>query len=208
MSRYSFGLFAEKTNAKTYPMKLPCGWKVCIIIIAVVAIIAFVIAICKSYPRTKFCIDYVDIIVAIFSILVTLLVGWQIFNLIKIDRLKHDLTSIQINIKKLQTKINEETNELGNQLRSEICLNRSLSWSMRGRYNVSLKYIIKGLEFQNKCKEQSEELIEFADGLFTHQEYSWLTKEQHNKLIELLHNSKAEGSLDLLTKIAKITFSD
>lgn len=61
------------------------------IIFALAAIIMGVIALATVCPRTDLSFDYMGVIVGILSLLVTALIGWQIFNLIKIDRLKNSL---------------------------------------------------------------------------------------------------------------------
>lgn len=90
MSRYSLGVFAEKTDVKPQMVELPKCWKVTIIIIALIAIAALVIAICKSFPRLDLGFDYMGVIVAIFSTIVTLLLGWQIYNLFDIKSIAKD----------------------------------------------------------------------------------------------------------------------
>ncbi len=171
-------------------------------IISVCAIILSVIAIlCVIFGTTVAC---ASILVSALGVLVALLVGWQIFNLIKIDRLKGNLESIQDEVEMARSQSMEDITELGNLLRSEINLVRSQSWSMRGQYTTALNYAIIGLEYQNKCKEQSSELIDFIDAIFTHQDYTWLTKEQQDRIMGLLQNSKSDESLKLLIKIAKI----
>lgn len=68
------------------------------IIFSLVAIIMSIIAISTRYPRTDLSFDYMGLIVGILSLLVTALIGWQVYNAIEMrgvirdyDKLKHRL---------------------------------------------------------------------------------------------------------------------
>lgn len=54
---------------------------------SIAAIICSVVAICVSLPSApELGIDYIGVIVGILSLLVTMLIGWQIYNVITIDK--------------------------------------------------------------------------------------------------------------------------
>ena len=59
-------------------------WRNCL---SIAAIICSVVAICVSLPSApELGIDYIGVIVGILSLLVTMLIGWQIWNVIAIDK--------------------------------------------------------------------------------------------------------------------------
>ncbi len=59
-------------------------WSNCL---SIAAIICSVVAICVSLPSVpELGIDYIGVIVGILSLLVTMLIGWQIWNVIAIDK--------------------------------------------------------------------------------------------------------------------------
>ena len=59
-------------------------WTNCL---SIAAIICSVVAICVSLPSApELGIDYIGVIVGILSLLVTMLIGWQIWNVIAIDK--------------------------------------------------------------------------------------------------------------------------
>ena len=59
-------------------------WSNCL---SIAAIICSVLAICVSLPSApELGIDYIGVIVGILSLLVTMLIGWQIWNVIAIDK--------------------------------------------------------------------------------------------------------------------------
>lgn len=59
-------------------------WSNCL---SIAAIICSVVAICVSLPSApELGIDYIGMIVGILSLLVTMLIGWQIWNVIAIDK--------------------------------------------------------------------------------------------------------------------------
>lgn len=59
-------------------------WSNCL---SIAAIICSVVAICVSLPSApELGIDYIGVIVGILSLLVTMLIGWQIYNAIVIEK--------------------------------------------------------------------------------------------------------------------------
>lgn len=59
-------------------------WSNCL---SIAAIICSVVAICVSLPSApELGMDYIGVIVGILSLLVTMLIGWQIWNVIAIDK--------------------------------------------------------------------------------------------------------------------------
>lgn len=61
--------------------------------LSIVAIICSIVAICISLPSTsELGIDYIGVIVGILSLLVTILIGWQIYNAITIEKKIKDET--------------------------------------------------------------------------------------------------------------------
>lgn len=59
-------------------------WSNCL---SIAAIVCSVVAICVSLPSVpELGIDYIGVIVGILSLLVTMLIGWQIYNAVTIDK--------------------------------------------------------------------------------------------------------------------------
>lgn len=58
---------------------------------ALAAIIMSIIAIATRYPRTDLSMDYMGVIVGILSLLVTVLLGWQIFQVIDLRKTKEEI---------------------------------------------------------------------------------------------------------------------
>ncbi|MFK2673663.1 hypothetical protein ACIXS0_06540 [Bacteroides fragilis] len=59
-------------------------WSNCL---SIAAIICSVVAICVSLPSApELGMDYIGVIIGILSLLVTMLIGWQIYNVITIDK--------------------------------------------------------------------------------------------------------------------------
>lgn len=63
------------------------------VVMAAVALLFNIISISISFPRDgqNLSFDYMGIIVAILGIMITTLIGWQIFNVFKIEDLKMEL---------------------------------------------------------------------------------------------------------------------
>ncbi len=77
------------------------------LIISAVAILLSIISLCISSPHIKqLDFDYQGITVDVLSLLVTVLIGWQIFNIIEFDR-------------RIDKKINERENDLNERIVSQ-----------------------------------------------------------------------------------------
>lgn len=51
-----------------------------------ISVIASVIAICRTHPRVELGFDYMGLIVGILALLVTMLIGWQIYNALSLEQ--------------------------------------------------------------------------------------------------------------------------
>ena len=73
-------------------------WSNCL---SIAAIICSVVAICVSLPSApELGIDYIGVIVGILSLLVTMLIGWQIWNVIAIDKkIDSKITKVNTSLK-------------------------------------------------------------------------------------------------------------
>lgn len=82
--------------------------------LSVGAIIVSLISIMISSPRyTPISIDYLGVIAGVLSILVTILLGWQIWTVISIDnKINNSVDSMKKNIVKELSKIEEHANNI------------------------------------------------------------------------------------------------
>lgn len=172
--------------------------------------------ICVTYPHQNdqdrvLDFDYFSIISSFFAVLVTLLVGWNIYNTLNAkEEIKKSIEKsekIEKRINILANKVvNERISDYDHQVKSELNLIRGLTWAQKGTPALALKYFIEALYHQNLCKEPThkEEIIEFIDSIITPNVKDWLTKTRLNKAIELVSKSNADGSVELLRKLAEI----
>ena len=50
------------------------------------SLVASVTAICRTHPRTELGLDYIGVIVGVLALLVTMLIGWQIYNALSLEQ--------------------------------------------------------------------------------------------------------------------------
>ena len=83
---------------------------------SIAAIICSVVAICVSLPSApELGIDYIGVIVGILSLLVTMLIGWQIWNVIAIDKkVKDEVKQVSKSFAKDIKKIKESAKYIEN----------------------------------------------------------------------------------------------
>ena len=66
---------------------LSCG-------LSIVALIIAVVALCRTCPRTvSLSFDYLGVIVGVLSVLVTVVIGWNIYSILDIKRLRSEISN-------------------------------------------------------------------------------------------------------------------
>ena len=99
------------TDKKYNPTKSGIVWYM---IFSLIAVIFSIIALASNCPRESG-IDYLGIIIGILAILVTLLVGWQIYNAItlrnEMDRVRHQLGRLKSILQNDKIQTNNKISE-------------------------------------------------------------------------------------------------
>lgn len=67
------------------------------IIISTLALIISIIALCNAYPR-QLNFDYLGFLIGIIGLLTTILIGWQIYTVIDINRIRKDISTKNANL--------------------------------------------------------------------------------------------------------------
>ncbi len=162
MSRYSLGFFAEKTDVETgRSTKLPCGWKACIVVSVVLSGGAFFVAICKSYPRSNLDFDYIGIIIAILSLLVTALLGWQVYSVINLKETQNalDKSTNEANI------IKRDFNNFKKYVDAETHANNAASLYILKRYIESILNTLKALQLYAEIESYTDKKDDIKRGI-------------------------------------------
>lgn len=63
----------------------------CFYILSLIAVVLSIVAICVSLPRTDISFDYLGLVTGILGVLVTVLVGWNIYMIIDFKQEKEKL---------------------------------------------------------------------------------------------------------------------
>lgn len=145
-------------NTNNYPILNSYGWF--ILIINLVFSIINVVAVCVNYPRwEKLSFDYLGVIVGILSILVTILLGWQIFINIsmekKIDE-KIDKAQIQM-IKRINDKVYDISLDIEDKRQASIVVSlyqSSCSAYLLKKYDFALWLALDSILHYNKIKNK------------------------------------------------------
>lgn len=174
---------------------------------------------CVTYPhqapKDKLDFDYYGVIMSFFGIVVTILVGWQIYNSIdtrsemesykgEIDEIKKEIT------KDITTKVDIRLNDYNNQVQSEVCLMQGLTLLHRNLMHDAIDSLIDALRFQNKCKQPTHisVILRLIDDIVSTTDIaSWLTQGQLKRLIEVVGASDVISHVELLQKLSSIEMS-
>lgn len=79
---------------------------ICIIVLA--SLIMSIFSLCNSLPRTDG-LDYIGVIVGILSLLVTILIGWNIYTVIDFNKKKEELSKNEAVLSDLILRVNNNT---------------------------------------------------------------------------------------------------
>lgn len=95
---------SDNNKFKTYYTELSSGiaWS---LFCSFAAIIMSIIALAKCAPSSNLHADYIGVIVGILAVLVTVLVGWQVFTLIEIKSVLRRVDRAERNLKKSESRI-------------------------------------------------------------------------------------------------------
>ena len=77
------------------------------IILSVVAITMSIITLCSVYPNKDLGFDYLGIIVGMFALLITILIGWQIFSLINFRETQKEILELREESKRMLANTKE-----------------------------------------------------------------------------------------------------
>lgn len=137
------------------------------------SLIALLLSIIAAFRTTPMEADWMGILVGILALLVTLLVGWQIFNIISINKQVHDkMRLVQSQTEQLEksiiSKFQEEKEDLQIAMnRKDIELFYTISMTMVNHfwkienYQIRNGYLVLALEtaIQLKNKEKVESVL-------------------------------------------------
>ena len=90
------------------------------LILSSIAIVISIITICLALPRTEVSIDYLGLITGILGVLVTVLIGWNIYMII-------DFRQEKENLKQYFEEQKKSVRSVGNQLSNVALLEKSIS---------------------------------------------------------------------------------
>ena len=104
-----------------------------------------IISICKQYPKTYLQFDYNGIIVAIFSLLVAVLVGWNIYQLIDFNEKNKQLCMLEKGVEGELNYIHNKTDYNQAMVYAMISQNSSAYFSSNEDSFIKYQMIYKGI---------------------------------------------------------------
>ncbi len=176
-------------------------------ILSVISIILSMIAICRAYPHTyDLGMDYQGVIVGILSLLVTVLVGWNIYTIIDFNKSRDKL-------KELESTISNSSNEsLATSafdvfmIYHYLLLKRDSSgleyrFISTGLYCIKHLSIIGDIEMCNKVANIITDNISSTKGITIHKE---LKEELLSTIVEVQKQKSIEGFQKVVELVASI----
>lgn len=180
--------------------------------LSLIAIALSIVAICVTYPRSEDSgLDYIGIIVGILGVLVTVLVGWQLYNALNLKELVNQtekakadaieaknqaeqmLRDTQVSTTQLSSKltsITDEVTHLANCNRSSI---EQISMITKGM--TDLQSIVKNsMELYKSMQSYIKKLNEELGKKINKDEIQFATEEDIKKMMDdIFGNDKSES---------------
>lgn len=180
--------------------------------LSLIAIVLSIVAICVTYPRSKgSSLDYIGIIVGILGVLVTVLVGWQLYNALNLKELVNQtekakadaieaknqaeqmLRDTQVSTTQLSSKltsITDEVTHLANCNRSSI---EQISMITKGM--TDLQSIVKNsMELYKSMQSNIEKFNEELGKKINKDEIQAISDDDINKMMgDIFGSNKAES---------------
>lgn len=190
-------------------------WNTCL---SIAAIIFSIVAICVSLPSTpELGIDYIGVIVGILSLLVTMLIGWQIYNVIAIDKKidskiektkKYLSNSIKETSDKMLEHIQNENDKIGHEVLIALEILRGEYFALNNKYNDSLCCYLDAIS--NLVESTHEEDLSMIDFCFekTRKIYPSINKNDLKNLIDEKRDFFIKGLLKTNHKMASMIVLD
>lgn len=177
-----------------------------------IAIILSIVAICVSYPRSENSgLDYIGIIVGILGVLVTVLVGWQLYNALNLKELVNQtekakadaieaknqaeqmLRDTQVSTTQLSSKltsITDEVTHLSNCNRSSI---EQISMITKGMTDLQ-SIVKKSIELYKSMQSNIEKCNEELGKKINKDEIQVISDDDINKMMgDIFGSNKAES---------------
>lgn len=82
--------------------------RIILYIIIIASLVMSTVAMCHSFPRI-YGIDYIGVIIGILSLLVTILIGWNIYTVIDFNKKKEELSKNEAVLSDLILRVNNNT---------------------------------------------------------------------------------------------------
>jgi hypothetical protein len=182
-----------------------------ILILSVISTIISIIAICRVCPNTsELGLDYQGIIVGILALLVTVLIGWQIFSVIDIRKIKDDVLNMN-----MENYIRSERNSVEIQMSlSQYYLDRGLETNDRIAVFKYLLHSISTIVHQERINDinGANAMINTIISSVSDPNKILLTQVQKNSLIELIFlfrkNHDIHNTDNLLSLVTKMEVKD
>lgn len=140
-------------------------WSNCL---SIAAIICSIVAICVSLPSApELGFDYIGVIVGILSFLVTLLIGWQIYNAVTIEKkIKEEIEQTSDILKKEIQQANNELHKSIDKTREDLSISgaRSMMATLYQTENTFLNVCILAGDYLKAIKTLNV-MLEYAIAL-------------------------------------------
>lgn len=82
------------------------------ILLSIIAITLSIVSICKTYPTQNQGLDYWGLILGVLALLITILVGWQIFSIINFQSAQKEIQDAKTSFQKAEEEIRNSHNEI------------------------------------------------------------------------------------------------
>jgi len=138
-------------------------------IMVFISLVFSIISLCRTLPRScdNLGFDYMGVIVAIFSLLVTILIGWNIYTALDIGKEMKIIKNEQSKIKEQLKTFDEKVNDTSYYCEGTVFFNQGLffynSHSKKVAYFYIINYFLRAIEQFTKIKSREYHALDAID---------------------------------------------
>jgi hypothetical protein len=164
-------------------------------ILSVFAVIISVIALCNNVPRTEFDFDYLGAIIGVVSILTTVLIGWNIYQLIDFNKHTEKVKRLSDDVKRTNKKIEENNNEVLYSICSQMVFSTIQKQSLDEKEKWFITYNgIYAMKFAYQAKKTDD--LKYMAGLIKgYLPDIIVSKEDVDSCLNILRNIKVDNAV-------------
>lgn len=128
-------------------------YNILVVIFVFFSLLLSIISICLNSPRySDLGFDYAGVVVAVLSLLIAILIGWNIFNMVNVEkRVDHIQREVSDVIDKIDSKLKNNREDYDHEISGALYHIYAINYILQNQYANAFDCLNSGIVEQNKC---------------------------------------------------------